>query len=101
MNNVVIEQPQTKLATVGYFERPEINCSKLKLILQSPTHFKHAQTSPRVETKAMQIGMAVHALTLEPMKFAQDYTVLLDDIDKRTKSMGCVRGAKQNPAHPR
>jgi hypothetical protein len=86
MNNAVIEQPQTKLATVGYFERPEINCSGLKLILQSPAHFKHAQTSPRVETKAMQIGTAVHALTLEPVKFAQDYTVLLDDIDKRSKA---------------
>ncbi len=40
--NTVIEQLQTKSATVGYFERPEINCSGLKLILQSPAHFKHA-----------------------------------------------------------
>ncbi len=87
--NAVIDMPQTHVTPIqplGYFERPELNCSGMKDLLKSPAHFKHAQTMPRTETDAMRLGTAVHALTLEPVKFAQDYTVLLDKIDKRTKA---------------
>jgi exodeoxyribonuclease VIII len=82
----VLEKLAANPTAVGYFDRPEMNCSGMKLLLQSPAHFKHAQTSPRIETKAMQIGTAVHTLTLEPVEFTKNYAVAPSGINKRTNA---------------
>jgi exodeoxyribonuclease VIII len=68
-----------------YFAHPAINCSGLKLIAsKTPLHFKHQQTAPRIETKALTLGSAIHCATLEPEAFTERY-VIAPPIDKRTK----------------
>ena len=84
MSNTTERATAQKTGATGYFERPEINCSSLKLILQAPALYQHQKTTPRTETKAMKVGSAVHCLTLEPSVFVDAYAVA-PAVDKRTK----------------
>lgn len=63
-----------------------ISSSRLKAMGRSPMHFQlyhHYQKEP---TEAMVIGSATHTAVLEPDKFDQEYVVLTERIDRRTKA---------------
>ena len=66
-----------------------ISASGLKLFLRSPAHYYAAYLDPnRVErqpTLAMRIGTATHCAILEPSRFNDEYAVIPDSIDRRTK----------------
>ena len=66
-----------------------ISASGLKLFLRSPAHYYAAYLDPnRVErqpTPAMRIGTATHCAILEPSRFNDEYAVIPDSIDRRTK----------------
>jgi hypothetical protein len=68
-----------------YFAAPRINCSGLKIINKSPMHYRASLEQTREETKAMQIGSAVHCAILEKKEFNQRYTTLPEGLDRRTK----------------
>lgn len=73
------------LSADDYFKANRINCSGLKLINQSPLHYKHSLEQQREETQAMKIGSAVHCAVLESSEFEKRYIVMPDGIDRRTK----------------
>ena len=59
-----------------------------ELIQKSPSHFKskYIDSWPEsLDTPAMRIGSAVHALVLEPEMFNREFGVLGFEIDRRTK----------------
>jgi len=61
-------------------EKGYLGTSGIKLLLQSPAHFKHYQRS---ESPDMVTGTALHMILLEPEKFLDTYAVY--DGDKRGK----------------
>ena len=65
-----------------YHAHEAVSKSGLDLIHKSPAHYKGAK---HVETPAMKLGTAVHALVLEPAKFAATYCLI--DGDRRTKAV--------------
>jgi hypothetical protein len=73
------------LPAADYRARPEINCSGLKLINKSPLHYRSGLDQPKEETRAMLIGSAVHTATLEPHLFDQQYAIMPEGLDRRTK----------------
>lgn len=66
-----------------------ISASGLKLFMRSPAHYYAAYLDPsRVErqpTPAMRLGTATHCAILEPSRFNDEYAVIPDSIDRRTK----------------
>ena len=85
LKNAAIIGIQTNMSDADYFAHSAINCSGLKLIAQkTPLHFKYQQTAPRVETKALILGSAIHCATLEPTEYRERY-IVAPQIDKRTK----------------
>lgn len=58
-----------------YFAIPAINWSLLKVMAESPKHFRHAQENPSEQTDAQAIGCYVHTATLEPERVAEEYAV--------------------------
>jgi exodeoxyribonuclease VIII len=70
------------ISNEDYHNGPGLSSSGLKLLAQSPAHFKD---TVREETPAMRIGTALHTAVLEPERFAAGY-VSAPDIDKRAKA---------------
>jgi len=68
-----------------YAATDAVNWSTLKVLAQSPLHYRHALTAPREDTPALALGRALHTATLEPDRFALEYAVRPDGIDRRTK----------------
>lgn len=72
-----------------YYSHPALSQSKLKDLKKSPKHFwaKHIDPNrqPPIETEAMQFGAAVHTMLFEFKDFNNQYVVLQNKIDKRTK----------------
>lgn len=66
-----------------YHASEGISKSGLDLIARSPAHWRYAPR--REETRAMQIGTAIHTAILEPERFASEY-MLLRDVDDRRAS---------------
>lgn len=64
-----------------YFAIDAASNSGLKRVLQSPAHFKHCEPGDD-DTRAKEIGRAIHCAILEPEKFNGIYVVA--DADKRT-----------------
>lgn len=67
---------ETARATISYGMRraeydrlDRVHWSKLKLMLRSAAHYRHAVTSRFVDTDAMKLGRAVHLAMLEPTRF--------------------------------
>lgn len=63
-----------------------VSKSDLDLIARSPAHYVAAKALGRKETPAMAIGSAFHAMTLEPETFDQEFAVLPEGLDRRTKA---------------
>src|SRR4051812_7514262 len=65
------------------------NKSGLDAVLRSPLHywaqFLDPMCEPRTETPSMRLGSAIHTATLEPDEFYKRYTIMPDDLDRRTK----------------
>jgi len=51
-----------------------VNFSSLKMMRESPLHYRHALTAIRAESPAMALGSAVHCAVLEPGRFALEYS---------------------------
>lgn len=56
----------------AYFAHPGINFTRLKLLDQSPLHFRHAE---RTETASLAIGRYVHAAILDPTSIERDFAI--------------------------
>jgi hypothetical protein len=68
-----------------YFLQPAINVSGLKTIVnKTPAHFLAEKSQPHIETKALTLGTAIHAATLQPDLFLSEYAKA-PQVDKRTK----------------
>lgn len=52
------------------------NWSTLKNILTSPRHYRHALTTPRPDTEALQLGRLVHCMVYEPDCTQQRYAAM-------------------------
>ena len=74
---LVIDMPSD-----DYHAYPAWNKSSLDLIARSPAHYKFS--APREDSRAMEIGSAVHAAVLEPEVFKRDYILLQDVTDRRS-----------------
>ena len=74
------------LPSAEYFAAKRLNNSGIKQLLRSPMHYKNSLEAPRLETKALTIGSAVHCAILEPNRFDVDYTFAPENLDKRTKA---------------
>lgn len=58
-----------------YVAAPGLNWSTLKHLRESPKHFRHAQTAPREDSRALRVGRLSHTLALEPELFTSAYAV--------------------------
>lgn len=69
-----------------YHAAERMNNSGIKQILKSPAHYQIYLRQKSEPTKAMIIGSAVHAATLEPDVFEKDYAAIPEGLDRRTKA---------------
>jgi exodeoxyribonuclease VIII len=65
-----------------YHESPGLSASGLKLLAQSPAHFRYSR---RETTPAMIKGTATHCAVFEPERFAEEY-IAAPVLDRRTKA---------------
>jgi hypothetical protein len=70
-----------QLSNEQYHASEPISSSGLKRILQSPAHFKYPPA--RTDTRAKDIGSALHCAILEPMRYKTDY-LTVDCEDRRS-----------------
>ncbi len=68
-----------------YADMPAINKSGLDNIRKSPLHFRGSLQLPHRETPALRAGHLIHAATLEPERFDEEF-VLAPEVNKRTKA---------------
>lgn len=72
------------MSNEDYHQGPGISKSGLDLVARSPYLYRYSP--PREQTKAMLIGSAFHAMTLEPDLFGSLFAVRPSGIDSRTKA---------------
>jgi len=58
-----------------YSTTPGVRWSALKVMQESPAHYRAALEQPSKETDALTVGRLVHSLTLEPDTVGDEYTV--------------------------
>ena len=63
------------LSFPAYQALPGVNFSSLKAMADSPLHYRHRLTTPRMDTPAMRFGRAIHTAVLEPDRFPLEYVV--------------------------
>lgn len=72
-----------------YHSTPAISASWLKLLDKSAHHLWHAYINkdrPQpIQTAAMMLGSLTHTLVLEPEKLQEEYVIVPEGIDKRSK----------------
>lgn len=75
------------LSNQAYRQSDAISKSQLDLIRKSPALFLWSVNAPYDEDKkeALDIGTAFHSLILEPDNFKNEFVVMPDDINRRTK----------------
>ena len=59
-----------------YHSQPGISASGLKLMKQSPAHYRESKENQKEQTDAMWFGELYHTFILEIERFYQDYTVV-------------------------
>lgn len=69
-----------------YYHSTEGFISKSSLSALKASPFRFFKGAKFKQTKAMQIGTAIHCALLEPQKFAEQYRLLPDVTDKRSKA---------------
>ena len=70
-----------------YHAHPAISKSDLDLAHRSPMHYQYRKEHPQgSQTPALLIGSAVHKMVLESSTFDEEFAVLDDAIDRRTKA---------------
>ena len=65
----------------------------LSQFLRSPAHMRAYLDREMRETPVLALGRAIHAAVLEPERFAQDYGLLPERMDRRTKEGKAQWGA--------
>ncbi len=78
-----------------YSKLPGENVSKLKELRRSPLHYRHACDNPREPSAAMALGTAAHCATLEPDRFAAEFTVWTGGI-RRGKEWDAFKAAAES-----
>ena len=73
-----------KIPFKEYQAKEGLNISLLKKINKSPAHLHFMEENPQEDTASLLLGRAIHAMTLEPNDFNNDFCVI-PNIDKRTK----------------
>lgn len=68
-----------------YRSHPGVNKSTLWEIRKSPKHYKYALENPGEDTPALKMGRAIHMAVLQPEEFCQQYAIIPEGIDRRTK----------------
>lgn len=58
-----------------YFSIDAVNWSTLKLLRESPLHYRHALSVPREDSMPLMLGRAAHTLIFEPHKFDTEFAV--------------------------
>ncbi|HNY81179.1 MAG TPA: PD-(D/E)XK nuclease-like domain-containing protein [Candidatus Fermentibacter daniensis] len=58
-----------------YEAYPAVHYSTLKYMMQSPLHYRYAETHPAAETPAMLLGRATHTAVFEPDRLPLEYVV--------------------------
>lgn len=71
----------SELSNAEYHALEGISKSGLDLVNRSPAHYKYP--APRVPTRFMDVGTAIHCAILEPEEFARKY-MILNGIKTRT-----------------
>jgi len=72
----------------AYQKRPELNCSKLKIAINSGMEFQmqsHPNYIPKPQSREMSLGTAVHCFVLEPGLFGSEYAVKPNGLSMSTK----------------
>ena len=69
-----------------YRSAPGVNKSTLWNLRRSPAHYKYFLDNPPEDTPSMKIGRAVHSLILTPDLYGEEFAVLPEGIDRRTKA---------------
>jgi exodeoxyribonuclease VIII len=62
-----------------------INCSGMKHLLKSPSHYRANLTAEKTESKALRMGSLVHHIVLEATPATEKYAAIPEGIDRRTK----------------
>jgi len=78
-----------------YHSQPSISASGLKLLKQSPAHYREAKDNPKGQTDAMYFGELYHTFILENERFYKEVTVV-DSEERPEKRYGM--SAKANAA---
>lgn len=63
----------TDMSNDDYHKYSGISKSGLDKLARSPAHYKYSE--PRKSTRLMEIGTAIHAAVLEPVRFDQEYCI--------------------------
>lgn len=76
-----------ELSNEAYHKGPGVSKSQLDLIHKSPALFQWSKAAPEDDEKkaSLNLGDAVHAILLEPHRFALEYAVA-PECDRRTKA---------------
>lgn len=72
-----------------YHAMEGLSSTGVSLMLDCPKRYWHAYINPdrqKLDTKALRMGQAVHQIVLEPDLFRQNFYVLNEDVDLRTKA---------------
>lgn len=74
------------ISNADYHKGPGLSSSDLKMLAQSPLHYKTSKETPQVETDCMRLGTATHTAILEPERFDSVYAQAPEG-DKRSKAV--------------
>lgn len=84
MKSNIKENEFIQISNREYHEAPGVSKSDLTLFAITPAHYKAKEAYE--ETAVMAFGQAVHTAILEPSRFADEYMIAPENIDKRTKA---------------
>ncbi|MCG7984756.1 MAG: PD-(D/E)XK nuclease-like domain-containing protein [Candidatus Thiodiazotropha lotti] len=88
MESPAIEQQkgtmEANLSFQEYLKEDAISKHGLDQLHQSPSHFLYKKSNPSAPNSSQALGVAVHALVLEPDSFSSQFAIA-PDVNKRTK----------------
>jgi hypothetical protein len=84
MSDTLEQNKFIQISNRAYHEGPGISKSDFTLFAITPAHYKAKEAYE--ETPTMAFGQAAHALILEPSRFADEYAVAHENLNKRTNA---------------